>query len=444
MKKISTILASYLIISSVNMAQASTTTPIEQFIANYSKGYAELGLGGEMDLSYQKQIQLFLQSKNLSQQRAFFEDLKKQRAVINEQIDVNRTSDCHAIQLKQIDFEIDLHQEKLRLIQQYQALGDSAVLSDQGLAKSSMGKAWYAFLSKAWLTTESKPEDLMQMGHTELKRALKRYHQLQHRMGYEGRDAEFAVYLNSRIFQYEGESTPQADYEKRQAIVNQNLHKLFLPNTIQSPQIKASTLGAALPVDGYYEPEEQTFYFNKAKSHYERRNIDWLLLHESTPGHHYQSRYGIEVAACSTTIPHSFYSAYAEGWGAYVEEFGRELGLYQQDADELGAVEWDLVRSIRVILDVGINHDNWSEQHAKEFWQNRLPMLPALADREIKRVRNWPAQAITYKLGAVKFRELREAQQQKLNSQFDIRQFHHQALKYGPLPIAILDQVFQN
>jgi len=452
MNKFWIFLASFTLVNMTDMAQASTTKTesisVEQFIANYSKAYTDLGLGGEMDLSYQKQIQSFLQSKNLSQQRAFFNHLAKQKTLLeqtHEQANgISHVSTCQTLQLKQIDFEIQLHQDKLRLIEQYQALGGNAVLSDQGLAKSSMGKAWYTLLSKAWLTTESKPEDLMQMGHAELKRAQQRYRQLQTRMGYAGRDAAFSVYLDSPAFQYEGDSTPQADYEKRQAIVIQNLLKLFLPNAIQPPQIKASTLGAALPIDGYYEPDEKTFYFNKAKSHYERRNVDWLLLHESMPGHHYQSRYGIEQAACENRLPHGFYSAYAEGWGAYVEEFGRELGLFQQDADELGAVEWDLVRSIRVILDVGINYHDWSEQQAKEFWQNQLPMLPALADREIKRVRNWPAQAITYKLGAVKFRQLREAEEKRLGHRFDIRQFHHQMLRYGPLPISLLDQLLKS
>lgn len=117
----------------------------------------------------------------------------------------------------------------------------------------------------------------------------------------------------SPVFRQFGKKAPQADYEKRQAIVIQNLHKLFLPNAFQPPQIKASTLGAALPIDGYYELDEQTFYFNKAKSHYERRNVDFLLLYESTPGHHYQSRYGIEQATCTNKLPHGSYSAYAEG-----------------------------------------------------------------------------------------------------------------------------------
>jgi len=447
MKKTRSMLALLLLASFASNAHANDSQRIDRYIADYSKTYVQLGLGGEMDLSYQKQINNLLQSKNLPQQTRFFNRLKAQGAALKK---ISRSTltqrsaiSCQALQLQQIDFEIDFHQEKLALIKRYQALGKKALISEQGLAHSTLGKAWYALLSKAWLTTDTQPAQLMAMGQSELQRAQERYRSLQAKMGYAGRDAEFATYLNSSAFQYPEGSTPQADYEQRQAIVDQHLPKLFFANKIQAPQIKASPLGAALPVDGYYEPEEKTFYFNRSKAHYQRRDIDWLLLHESTPGHHYQSRYAIELAACTQALPHGFYSAYAEGWGAYVEEFGKELGLFQQDADELGAVEWDLVRSIRVILDVGINYYDWREQEAKDFWQTQLPMLPHLAEREIKRVRNWPAQAITYKLGAVKFRQLRAAEQQRLGSRFDLRQFHHSLLKFGPLPLTMLGQVLE-
>jgi uncharacterized protein (DUF885 family) len=277
----------------------------------------------------------------------------------------------------------------------------------------------------------------------ELQNAITRYATLQTRMGYAGRDKDFAAYLDSPKFRYPDGMTPLVDYEARQAIVYKNLHRLFLPVAIVPPQIRQSDLGAALPVDGYYEPDELTFYFNKAKPSYERRNVDWLLLHESTPGHHYQGRYALEGRGCATTLPHTFYAAYVEGWGAYVEELGAELGLFQTDADALGAVEWDLVRSIRVVLDVGINHFGWTEAQARAFWQAKLPMLPALAEREIARVRNWPAQAITYKQGAVKLRQLRSAAQAREGASFDIRSFHDAVLRNGPVPLALLTEMLQ-
>jgi uncharacterized protein (DUF885 family) len=213
---------------------------------------------------------------------------------------------------------------------------------------------------------------------------------------------------------------------------------LFFPTSIQPPQIRQSDLGTAFPVEGYYEPDLLTFFFNKTKTGYGRRNIDWLLLHESTPGHHFQARYAQEGRGCSGGLPHEFYSAYLEGWGAYVEEFGAELGLFQEASDALGAVEWDLVRSIRVVLDVGINHFGWTDAQAHEYWKSKLPMLDALAEREITRVRNWPAQAITYKQGATMMRQLRLEAQARQGTQFDIRAFHDNVLKDGPLPLAVL------
>ena len=438
MKKNIVILVVALCNFSMSTVYAST---VDTFVDFYRKTYSSVGLGGDVELSYQKQIKNLIQEKKRRAQERFLDELTTQRKKLSQNTDLKKISACQQVQLATIDFETELLEEKLKLVKSYQALGQQAKLSEQGLANSTMGKEWYRLLRKTWLSSDISPEDLIKMGNAELDRALGQYRRLQKNMGYEGRDAEFAAYLDGPTFQYAEGSTPQADYEQRQATVYRNIGKLFLPNDVQPPAIRASNRGMGFPVDGYYLSDEGAFYFNKAKSHYDRRSLDWLLLHESTPGHHFQNRYALKQADCKNSIPHSFYSAYVEGWAAYVEEYGHELGLYQTDADELGAVEWNLVRSIRVILDVGINHFDWSEQQAKDFWQSKLPMLPSLADREINRVRNWPAQAITYKLGAVKFRELRDQQKIRLGAQFDIRQFHHDVLQYGPLPIDVLDQI---
>jgi uncharacterized protein (DUF885 family) len=418
---------------------AAASSPADQFIAAYGKAFTQLGLGEEMELSYVKNIRHLVERTDVAVQRRVFDDLGSQLKAL----DLADTSACQRLQLQQIGFELALNQQKLDVLGPYLALGPRAVLSEQGLANTSLGKDWYAYFRRAWLTMDSSPEDLMAMGHRELELALKRYQTLQARMGFAGRDAEFAAYLAGPTFSYPQGETPQADYEARQATVDQQMHKLFLPTGIAPPQIRRSNLGKAMPVDGYYEPDEATFYFNQAQASYGRRNIDWLLLHESTPGHHYQSRYALEQRGCPVDLPHGFYSAYAEGWGAYVEEFGRVLGLFEQDSDALGAVEWDLVRSIRVVLDVGINYFGWGEQQAQDFWRSKLPMLPHLAEREIARVRNWPVQAITYKQGAVLLRQLREAARAREGADFDIRVFHDHVLKHGPLPLALLAEAVE-
>ncbi len=418
---------------------AAPTRPVEQFIDAYKKTYAELGLGGDLDLSYVKNIANLLQHTDVVQQHRALDDLDRQF----KSLDASTASACQHLQLQQIAFELDLNQQKLALLDKYLALGNQAVLSDKGLASTIMGKEWYAYLRKSWLTMDTTPEALMAMGQAELDRALGRYRTLQAHMGYAGRDKDFAAYLSGPDSRYPEGATPQADYEARQATVYRNLHKLFLPSAVKPPQIRQSDRGPDFPADGYYEPDQTTFYFNKGKDGFKRRNIDWLLLHESTPGHHFQHYYALEQRGCPTDLPHQFYSAYAEGWGAYVEEFGSELGLFQTDADELGAVEWNMVRSIRVVLDVGINQLGWSEAQAHAFWQSQLPMLPSLAEREITRVRNWPVQAITYKLGAVMLRQLRAAAQAREGASFDIRVFHDRVLKNGAVPLAMLADMVQ-
>jgi uncharacterized protein (DUF885 family) len=100
------------------------------------------------------------------------------------------------------------------------------------------------------------------------------------------------------------------------------------------------------------------------------------------------------------------------------------------------------VRSIRVVLDVGINYEGWSEQRAHAYWREQLPMLPQLAAREITRVRDWPVQAIAYKYGAATIGQLRDAEQARLGDAFDIRTFHHTLLRNGALPLAVLPSLF--
>ncbi len=432
----------FLLISSVLTALVATlachaapaaANPLDAFVHQYADRYGALKLA-QLELSYQANIKKLLSETDIERQRAVFSESAKQLV----KLDQRNATECQKLDLQQIDFETRLNLQKLDLVQQFNALGDKAVVSDQGLYHMAMGRQWYLYTLKRWLTAEVTPESLMEFGKAETARVLARYRVLQAQMGYAGKDKEFAAYLADPSFIYPGTETPQKDYEAKQAIVFKNLDKLFLPRGVQPAAIKESSQGAAFPADGYYEGDAQTFYYNKSKPAYERRNLDWLMLHESTPGHHYMTRYNAKEQACPKAVPYVFYSAFSEGWAAYVEEFGAKLGLYQQASDELGAVEWDLVRSIRVVLDVGINYYGWTHDQALAYWHETLPMLPAVAEREIARVRNWPAQAITYKYGADVFRQLRAKAQAKEGKDFDIRKFHHEVLRHGPLPLDVL------
>ncbi len=425
--------------SAIFCAFSVQASSADDLIAHYSDDYRALGMA-DLDLSYKIAIENLLRETDIPAQRRMFVSYAKQL----RGLDLHDVGACQQVDLKQIDFEVNLNLQKLDLLERFKALGDKAVVTDGGLHSVAMGSAWYDYLRKRWLTIDTTPEGLLELGESQLSAALAHYHRLQEKMGYAGRDQAFADYLSGPDFIYPAGETPEADYKARQAIVFRNLDKLFPAAGIEPALIKPIARGPSFPADAFYDPDDHTFYFNLNKTRFDRRNVDMLLLHESVPGHHYQSSYAKKNRVCPLVLPHIFYGAYAEGWGAYVEEYGTQLGLYAQPSDELGAVEWDLVRSIRVILDVGINRDGWSHQQALDYWHRRLPMLPQLAERETTRVLNWPVQAITYKQGQATIRQLRDAEQARLGKDFDLRRFHEKVLENGAVPLALLPELAAN
>ena len=332
---------------------------VAALIARYADAVGALHLA-PLALSYETNIAALMRETDIPAQQKLFADL----AARLQSLDRRGANACQQVDLGRMAFEIDTNLRKLALLGRFAALGERAVAGSEGLHAMPMGAAWYRYFLTRWLGADVTPAQLTAFGERELATVLARYHRLQAQMGYAGRDDAFRAYLDGAAFSYPDGQTPQRDYEARQATVYRHLDSLFLPTGITPALVREATLGARFPADGYYEPGSRTFYYNKATPSYGRRPLDMLTLHESTPGHHYQNHYAEARGACPTTLPPVFYAAFSEGWGAYVEEFGTQLGLYQTPADELGAVEWDLVRSIRVVLDVGINADGWSRERA--------------------------------------------------------------------------------
>lgn len=419
-------------LAALTLPAAAAAPSAAALIADYGADYRALGMA-QLQLSYRANIATLVAETDRARQRALFSRYARELAALAAPADP-----CQRLDLRRIGFEVDLNLRKLDLLDAYAALPASAPAPAGGLHEAPMGRDWYRYFLRRWLTADVTPEQLITFGAAELAAGQRRYALLQATMGYAGRDQAFRAYLAGAAFRYPDGQTPQADYEARQAIVYRNLGALFPPNSVAPARIRESSQGAAFPADGYYDGASRTYYFNNSRGYYGRRNLDMLILHESTPGHHFQNRYAEQRHACPVALPPVFYAAFAEGWSAYVEEFGKQLGLYRTPADELGALEWELVRSIRVVLDVGINEQGWSEQRALDYWHRELPMLPELAQREIARVRDWPAQAITYKYGAFVIRQLRAEQQARLGAAFDIRAFHDSVLKNGALPLALL------
>jgi uncharacterized protein (DUF885 family) len=166
-----------------------------------------------------------------------------------------------------------------------------------------------------------------------------------------------------------------------------------------------------------------------------------LAFHESVPGHHTQ----LAVAQTLTGLPDfrrfGFVTAHGEGWGLYAERLADEMGLYDDDLSRLGMVSFDAWRACRLVVDTGMHHRGWSRTRAIEFMRDNTALSQANIVNEVDRYIAAPGQALAYLIGRIRIRELRAAARADLGSRFDIREFHHQVLGHGPLPLDTLGEI---
>jgi uncharacterized protein (DUF885 family) len=182
---------------------------------------------------------------------------------------------------------------------------------------------------------------------------------------------------------------------------------------------------------GYYD--NNTFFYNLFDKPYNTRQVDWLFIHEAVPGHHYQI--SIDASQKYSKVHDLFsYPCYAEGWACYTEDLGKQIGLYKTPYAELGKWEWDIVRAVRIPMDIGLNYYGWTDAQALAFWKKNIRNQDGIALREIARVKRWPVQAISYNYGAWRIKQLKQALQKKQGAQFNIRDFHEKVLNSGFLP----------
>ena len=170
--------------------------------------------------------------------------------------------------------------------------------------------------------------------------------------------------------------------------------------------------------------------------------MDWLFVHEAVPGHHYQKSIERKLQLpCPEFMQLFWYPGYSEGWAAYTEHLGAEIGVYQDAYSRLGKWEWDLVRSTRVGLDVGTNLLGWSDATALRYWKRHVPNQDRIAMREINRMRRWPAQVLSYKLGEDVILRLKRYAMKQGGATFDIKKFHSLLLSRGSVPLDVLENV---
>jgi len=168
--------------------------------------------------------------------------------------------------------------------------------------------------------------------------------------------------------------------------------------------------------------------------------MEATAYHEGIPGHHMQGSIAQEMTDLPNFRRLEFYNAYGEGWALYAERLGKELGFYREPANDFERLGSDLFRAARLVEDTGVHYKHWTREQMVQYFEENSLEEGADLQAEVDRYIAWPGQALSYKIGQLKFIELRERARKELGDKFDIRAFHDEMLDGGAMPLDVLDE----
>ena len=316
------------------------------------------------------------------------------------------------------------------------------------------GDKLYSYLVKFWTTTNKTPEEIYQTGLAEVKRIRATMEEIKTQIKFKGSlDSFFNFMKNDKQFMpfKTAEEVLEAtrNIEKR---IEPNLKKMFTltPKTKfeirQTEAFRAATASAeyypGLP-DGsrpgiYYIPIVDATKFNVTAG------MESTFLHEALPGHHYQTSIQTENTALPSFRRFIWYGAYGEGYALYCESLGKELGLYTDPYQYIGALGDEMHRAIRLEVDVAMHTGKMTREQAITYSMENEAISEEGAAAEIERYMVYPGQALSYKTGALKIRELRNKYSRQLGTKFNLASFHNTFLKDGCMPLDLIENSMDN
>ena len=330
----------------------------------------------------------------------------------------------------------------------YTASYKPACAKAPGVSAQPDGAAYYAFRIREETTTNLTAEQIHQIGLSEVSRIRAEMVDVAKKAGYPSREA-FIEHLRTDPQYYA--KTPEALMEKVARvtkIIDGKMPSLFgrlprLPYGIR--EIPAET--AEGTTTAYYNPGSPeigisgTYFVNTSKLNQRPLwEIPALSVHEAVPGHHHQIALQQELPLSDFRKYGASFTAFTEGWGLYSERLGIEMGLYDTPAKDMGRLSYEMWRACRLVVDTGIHAKGWSKQQAIAFMTDNSALSAANIEAEVNRYISWPGQALAYKLGELKIRELRNMATKELGSKFDLAAFHDAVLGQGSVPLDVLEQ----
>ena len=311
------------------------------------------------------------------------------------------------------------------------------------------GKAYYAHRVKLFTTQAITPKQVHQIGLSEVKRIRKEMKQVIKQVKFKGSFKDFLKHLRTHPKFYA--KTPAQLLKEVSYVLKQmdgQLPKLFgkLPRTPYGIK-KIPDYIAPKTTTAFYSPlsgdgrKAGFYYVNtynlKSRPLYE---IEALSFHEAVPGHHLQIALQREQRGLPKFRNYLSVTAFVEGWALYAERLGLEVGFYKDPYSNFGRLTYEMWRACRLAIDTGIHAFGWSRDKAIKFMANNTALSLHNVTTEIDRYIAWPGQALGYKMGELKIRELRQKAQKALGSKFDLRAFHDAILKNGAIPMYLLEK----
>ncbi len=316
-----------------------------------------------------------------------------------------------------------------------------------GVSAQPGGADYYNFRIRRMTTTDKTADEIHNIGLSEVARIRAEMERVAKSAGYDTREA-FIEHLRTDPKYYA--KTPEELMEKVARvtkIIDGKMPAIVgklarLPYGIREiPRETAESTTTAYYNGG--SPDigiSGTYYVNTSKL--DQRpfwEIPALSVHEAVPGHHQQIALQQELDMPDFRKNGAFFTAFVEGWGLYSERLGIEMGIYDTPAKDMGRLSYEMWRACRLVVDTGIHSKGWSKQQAIDFMTDNTALSAANIEAEVNRYISWPGQALAYKIGELKIRELRGKATKELGDKFDLRDFHDVVLGQGAVPLDILE-----
>jgi uncharacterized protein (DUF885 family) len=318
-----------------------------------------------------------------------------------------------------------------------------------GISALPNGKEWYAYNAKRSTTTDLTPEQIHQIGLNEVKRIRGEMDEIIKQTGFKGSFDEFLTFLRT---------DPRFYYTKPEDLVSayRDICKRIDPELIKLFGTLPRLPYGVREIPAYSAPSQTTAYYNQGSPEGGRPGwyyvntyklnmrpkweMEALSIHEAVPGHHLQIAIAQELQNVPMFRRYTDYTAFVEGWALYSESLGPDLEMYKDPYSKFGQLTYDMWRAVRLVVDTGMHVMNWDRQKAIDYFKSNSSKPEHDITVEIDRYIVWPGQALAYKIGQLKIKELRAYSEKELGSSFNIREFHDHILGNGAVPLGILEK----